>query len=187
MIRRLLLCLPLVASVAAAHGPDELELRMAESLLRAKAAAAAPRETIVAVDRCWSRLLRSDAVLDSAKLPVDFCLRTVGITLSGEGGTMAAIGEYLPAGAAKRAAIDPKPQPLSRYKSSDGTFVYAAYLYSQSNAHGDTGSIFVEFRTTADGKIVPNSIWANFGVGCPHEECEEGEEPGVRVTASDWR
>lgn len=190
MIRRVLPCLLLLATAAAAQENPALESAMADSLKTVLAQASAPREQVVTLDRCWARLPQDDAqhkaIYDSAKLPVDFCLRTLSIKIVGDGGTMSAAGAYAPVGATERTAVDAKPQAMSSYKSSDGTRVYAAYLYEASNEHGDTGSVFVEFRADKDGKVVPGSVWATFSVGCPGEECAEGEEPGLRTVVSDW-
>ncbi len=188
MIRRLLMCLPLLAVAAAAQENPALEAGMAASLTATFAAKSAARPEVVKVDKCWDRTpsAGNEAVYDSAKLPAEFCLRTVEIVLNGDGGTMSPVGEYRLTGG-RPVALSPKAQGLSSYKSGDGTRVYAAYLYEDRNEHGDTGAVFVEFRTDKDGKIVPGSLWADFSVGCPQEECAEGEEPGVRDTVRDWK
>jgi hypothetical protein len=187
MVRRVLLCLPLLASVAAAQNEVVLDAATSARLAAVRAQAAAEKPQSVDVNVCWTRSPRADALLDSAKLPIDFCVRSISARVVGDGGTMTVVGEYTPAGASRRSAIVAAPQDMSSYKSFDGSRVYSAYLYSESNAHGDTGSVWVSFTETADGRLVPGSVRADFGVGCPHEECEQGEEPGVRVSAADWR
>jgi len=191
MIRRVLPCLLLLATAAAAQENPALEAAMASSLKLALAQTAAPREQVATPNKCWARLPSDSAednrVYDSAKLPVDFCLRALSIKLDGDGGTLSAVGAYTPALAAARLPLSAAPRKLSSYKSSDGTRVYAAYLFEDKNENGDTGAVTVEFRVGADGKVVPGSVWADFSVGCPHERCLEGEEPGVRATVSDWR
>ncbi len=76
---------------------------------------------------------------------------------------------------------------MSSYKMSVGGRKYSAYVFEGTNAHGDTGDVWVSVDADAEGKVVPGSVTADFGVGCPREECAEGEEPGVRVFVGDWR
>ena len=182
MIRRVLMCLPLLAVAAAAQENFPFETATAAALQKSVAQS---RPQTVKVDRCWSRK-PADAVLDSAKLPVDFCLRAVTVSVIGDGGSMSVNGAYTPAGAAARAALSAAPQPMSSYKESTGGRVYSAYIFEDRNAHGDTGAVFVSFAVDKDGRLVADSVWANFSVGCPQEECQEGEEPGVRVSSADW-
>lgn len=190
MIRPALSCLLLLASAAAAQENPVLEAAMVRSLAAARAASAAPRPQTLALNACWSRLpqdqARDGVIYDSAKVPQDFCLRSVVATLDGDGGALTADGAYTPASASARVAVDAAPKGLSSYKSSDGTRVYAAYLFEDKNAHGDTGAVFLEFRADKDGKVVPGTAWVTFSVGCPHEECEEGEEPGLRTVTASW-
>jgi hypothetical protein len=192
MIPRLLLCVPLLATVAAAQVSFDLKPDEREALERVRAQAAAQKPQTIIVNTCWRReesdSRRDGRIYDSAKLPQDFCVRAVDLRVVGDGGTMSVHGEYTPAGETARRPVDAAPQDLSSYHSSvDGQTVYSAYVFSEANAHGDTGSVIVSFRETPDGKVVPGTTYATFGVGCPGEECQEGEEPGVRVTVSDWR
>ena len=182
MIRSVLMCLPLLAVVAAAQENFPFEAASAAALQKSIAGS---RPQTVKVDRCWSRK-PTDPVLDSAKLPVDFCVRTMTVAVNGTGGTMSITGAYTPAGAAARAPINAAPQPLSSYNESTGGHVYSAYIFEDHNAHGDTGAVFVSFEMDKDGKLVEDSVWANFSVGCPQEECQEGDEPGVRVSSVNW-
>jgi hypothetical protein len=183
MIRRILMCLTLAAPLAAAQENPALEAAMASSLKQARAQSS----QTVSVNKCWTRTPRVDAIMDSAKLPVDFCLRTITVSIAGDGGQMISAGAYTPAGAAERAPLTREPKAMSSYRMSVGGRKYSAYVFSGSNAHGDTGDVWVSVDADADGKVVPGSVTADFGVGCPQEECAEGEEPGVRVFVSDWR
>jgi hypothetical protein len=183
MIRRMMLCLIALAPLAAAQENPALETAMADSLRQAHS----QTSQTVTVNKCWTRSPRVDAILDSAKLPIDFCLKSITVSVVGDGGKMIVSGALTPAGAADRVPATREPQAMSSYKMSAGGRKYSAYVYEGSNDHGDTGSVWVSFDADADGKVVPGSVDASFGVGCPHEECEEGEEPGVRVGVSDWR
>jgi hypothetical protein len=187
MVRRVLMCLPLLAAFAGAQEAAVLSADTNAALAAVRAQAAAQKPVVLDVNACWTRSPRVDELLDSAKLPVDFCVRQVSARVVGAGGTLSVVGEYTPAGASARAPIAAAPQDMSSYKSGDGSRVYSAYIFSEANAHGDTGSIWVSFTAAPDGTIDPGSVRADFGVGCPSEECEKGEEPGVRVSRADWR
>jgi hypothetical protein len=187
MIRRMLLCLPLLSVSAAAQLTFGLNAEESAELANIRAQAVAQKPQVVAVNQCWTRQ-GEDPVYDSSKLPADFCVRSVSIRIVGDGGTLSVDGAYTPAGAAARKPVDATPQDMSSYKESiGGGSVYSAYVFSESNKHGDTGSIWVSFTVSKDGEIDPKSVYANFGVGCPHEECAAGEEPGVLTKASPWR
>lgn len=184
MFRTMITCLLLLTS--AVHAEDGVQLAFNEARAMAKTAAARPRERILTVNKCWRREPAVDAIMDSAKLPVEFCVRTIAVKVDGDGGTMSVAGELTPAGTAAAVAIDAGPQPMTSYAST-ASRVYAAYLFVDHNAHGDTGSITVSFRlNNADGRIAMDSLWADFAVGCPQEECLEGSEPGVRSFVRDW-
>ncbi len=88
MIRRILMCLTLAAPLAAAQENPALEAAMAASLRQARSQSS----QTVTVNKCWTRRPRVDAIMDSAKLPVDFCLRSITVAIVGDGGTLISAG-----------------------------------------------------------------------------------------------
>jgi hypothetical protein len=182
-----LLTLLLLSSVASAQDNVLLNSAVDDGVRIMRASPVPPTPTLIPLSLCWRREPKVDTIMDSAKLPIDFCLDHITVQVVADGGYMRTVGAYTAPGKTERWDLDESPKPMTSYRSGDGSRVYSAYVYTNSNAHGDTGSIVVSVRIGKDGKLMPETVSASFFVGCPQEECLEGDEPGVRTFVSPWR